>query len=166
MATDTISMKKYSLAEYLSPGMILANLAAKSKEGVIKRAFDGSVAGSKIASFDEAWAAIWERERACRQGWNSESRFRMREPIVSPNPVCAIGIKHEGLDFDSIDANRHRFFVPYPDAEIQTLAFFCSFYRRSADFERRCKRGQLLDAKDAQEIFQIMTHSGENAAKK
>ncbi|HOX87295.1 MAG TPA: cation:proton antiporter [bacterium] len=166
LATDTSSMKKYSLAEYLSPGMILANLAAKSKEGVIKELLTVLSQAGKIASFDEAWAAIWEREKSMSTGMEFGIAIPHARTDCVSQIVCAIGIKHEGIDFDSIDGKPAQIFVLILTPKSKHSPFLQFLSQVSRTLSDAAKRGQLLEAKDAQEIFQIMTHSGENAAKK
>ncbi len=99
------------IARYLKPATVKAALHAGTKAGVIEELVDVLVAAGHVTDRPAALDAVFRRERAMSTG--------LKEGIACPHGrtsavhglVCAVGVKPEGMDFESADGKPSRIFT-------------------------------------------------------
>lgn len=99
------------IAKYLKPDAVKIALNAETKEGVIAELIDLLVAAGHVTDRQAALSAVIQREQAMSTG--------LQEGIACPHGrtsavrdlACAVGVKAEGMDFESADGKPSHIFT-------------------------------------------------------
>lgn len=138
---------------------ISLEIKAREKIAIIEELLDLLVRAGKITDRKAALKCLLEREKKMSTGMHNGLAIPHGKTDSVDSLVAAIGILREGVDFESMDGELSRIFIltvsPANRAgpHIQFLAEISRLLNRSD------VRQQLLDAKTAEEIHEIMTSS-------
>jgi fructose-specific phosphotransferase system IIA component len=138
---------------------ISLEIKAREKIAIIEELLDLLVRAGKITDRKAALKCLLEREKKMSTGMHNGLAIPHGKTDSVDSLVAAIGILREGVDFESMDGELSRIFIltvsPANRAgpHIQFLAEISRLLNRSD------VRQQLLDAKTAEEIHEIMTAS-------
>lgn len=87
----------------LTPETVVLNLRSASKDGVIEELIDVLVAAGRIRDRKVALKCVLERERKMSTGLQNGIAIPHGKTDTVESLVAAIGIKKEGIPFDSLD---------------------------------------------------------------
>jgi Kef-type K+ transport system membrane component KefB/mannitol/fructose-specific phosphotransferase system IIA component (Ntr-type) len=99
------------MPDYVSRDLLNPALTGDTKEEIIRELLGMLDAKGLIANFDEALNAVLQREAGMSTGMQYGIAVPHGRTDVVHNLICAVGLKREGMDFDSIDGEPTRIFV-------------------------------------------------------
>ncbi len=145
-----------NLKKSLKIETIAQELTATTKDGVIENLVDLLVAAGKIKDRLEALRAVLEREKKMSTGMQSGIAIPHGKTDSVDELVAAFGIKHAGVEFDSLDGLPARIFVMTLSPTNRTgphIQFLAEISRQLND---PAVRERLLQAATAEEILTIL----------
>lgn len=151
MAGSAVRMDP-SLIKLLDKNTISVNLEANTKEGILKELVLLATNSGNVVDWQLALKDVLTRENSMSTG--------MQRGIALPHaktdgvlaPCIAIGIKKEGIDFESLDQEPSKLFVlilspkKTSSPHIQVLSTMASVLHKSEDLE------EILNAKNTQKV--------------
>ena len=146
-----MSLKKSLIRETITPA-----LQGVTKEAVIEELVGLLVAAGRIKDRMAALRAVLERERKMSTGMQNGIAIPHGKTETIDGLVTALGIKREGLDFDSLDGQPARIFVMTLSPENRTgphIQFLAEISRQLND---PSIRERLLQATTTDEILNIL----------
>lgn len=99
------------LARYLAPELVVPELAGASKEAVIAELVGVLDRAGYLRDRDRALEAVTAREAKMSTGMEHGVAIPHGRTDAVDRLVCAVGIKREGVDFDSLDGEPARIIV-------------------------------------------------------
>ena len=147
-----------NLKKALKLETISTELQATTKDGVIENLVDLLVASGKIKDRVEALRAVLDREKKMSTGMQSGIAIPHGKIDSVDELVAAFGIKHAGVDFDSLDGLPARIFVMTLSPSNRTgphIQFLAEISRQLND---PTVRDRLLQAASAEEILNILAN--------
>ena len=151
----TAAPAKVSLREFLLPGLIVADLKADDKQGVIEELLDVMDRAGMLPDRDEATRSVWKREQAMSTGLEKGIAIPHGKSVTVGNLVCAVGIKRDGVDFESMDGKpAHFIFLTISPQDRPTPHL--RFMSLVPQLLTEANQEQLLAAKDRNEVYQIL----------
>jgi len=145
-----------NLKKALKLETIAAELKATTKDGVIENLVDLLVSAGKIKDRIEALRAVLEREKKMSTGMQSGIAIPHGKTDSVDELVAAFGIKHAGVEFDSLDGLPANIFVMTLSPTNRTgphIQFLAEISRQLND---PAVRERLLQATTAEEILNIL----------
>jgi fructose-specific phosphotransferase system IIA component len=95
----------------IEPPCIIPDLKSTTKEGIITELVDLLNLQGKILNRDEALRDVWERERTMSTGMEHGIALPHGKSEAVTDICVAVGIKKEGVDFESLDNEKSRLFI-------------------------------------------------------
>jgi len=145
-----------ALHELLDPKSIVTELQAKTKEGVIEELVDLLERAGRISDRDAVLDAVMERESQMSTGLEEGVAVPHAKSGAVSALTAALGIKREGLDFDSADGKPTRIVflliaqLNNPGPHVRALAQLARLLSDPA------MRAALINAKTAEDIIRII----------
>ncbi|MCX6997182.1 MAG: PTS sugar transporter subunit IIA [Kiritimatiellaeota bacterium] len=146
-----------NLNKVLTPATIVMGLKSTTKIAVIEEMVDTLVAAGLIKDRQAALQAIIERERKMSTGMQNGLAIPHGKTNAVDNLVALVGLKPEGLDFESLDGQPAHIFVMTLSPESRTgphIQFLAEVSRQLSDPQIR---ERLLHAATAVEVIQLLT---------
>ncbi len=150
------------IVDLLNPAAIVADLKAKGKNDVLAELTDAIVNLENSLDRDEVINVLQERERLGSTGIGEGVAIPHGKLKNIDNLLISFGRSKAGVDFDSMDAKpAHLFFLLVaPEGSVgvhlKTLA------RISKLLKNPSVRRRLLDARDGEEIYKIISEEEVN----
>ena len=141
----------------LSSGCYCLDIKSGTKHGVIEELVDLMITSGAISDREDVLGAILAREKKMSTGLQEGVAVPHGKSASIDDLVSAVGIKKEGVDFDSLDGKLSRIFVmtvsPMSSAgpHLQYLGEITRILKNADARER------LLTAGSRQEIVDILT---------
>ena len=145
-----------NLKQLLGRDNIFLDLRATDKQGVITELVDRLVQNGRLPNRKAALKAILERERKVSTGMENGVAIPHGKSDSVQDLVTALGIKKEGLDFESADGQPSRIFVMTlcpdnrPGPHLQFLGEISQLLDK-AEIRRR-----LVEAATVDEVLDIL----------
>ena len=99
------------LKNILSPQLVTTHLKGNTKEEIIGELLDILVEDGKVSDRDSVFAELMERERKMSTGIQHGVAIPHAKTKAVKSLVACIGIKREGVDFQSLDGEASRIFI-------------------------------------------------------
>ncbi len=144
------------ITKHLDKNLIITNLRENKKEGVIKELLSSAASKGYIRSYNEVLDAVLSREKSMSTGFEYGVAVPHARTNTVEKIVLIVGIKKDGVDFDSIDGNPSTLFfmIISPEGEagphIQLLAEISKLAKN------RTKCSGLLNASTPEEVIAII----------
>ena len=145
-----------NLKELLSRDNILMNLETTTKEGIITEMIDRLVASGRITNRKAALKAIMEREKKMSTGMQNGIAIPHGKTNSVPDLVTALGIKPEGMDFESMDGLPSRIFIMTLSPVNRTGPHVQFLSEISRILENPDARSRIIQAPDADSILALL----------
>ncbi|NLX12881.1 MAG: PTS sugar transporter subunit IIA [Phycisphaerales bacterium] len=145
-----------NLKELLSRDNILMNLETTTKEGIITEMIDRLVASGRITNRKAALKAIMEREKKMSTGMQNGIAIPHGKTNSVPDLVTALGIKPEGMDFESMDGLPSRIFIMTLSPVNRTGPHVQFLSEISRILENPDVRSRIIQAPDADSILALL----------
>jgi len=152
----TDAKASFNLSKYLKKELIRVDLKSSSKESVIEELVDIAVNAGYITDKDMVFQAVLEREASMSTGFENGIAIPHAKCNASESIILVIGIKKDGVDFESLDEKPTKIFflIISPKAQvgphIQLLAGIGQKMNHAQIRER------LTDAESPDEIIDIL----------
>ena len=146
----------HNLKQLLGRDNIFLNLRASDKQGLITELVDRLFQNGRIPNRKAALKAILERERKASTGMENGIAIPHGKSSSVQDLITALGIKKEGIDFESADGRPSRIFVMTlcPDnragPHLQFLGEMSQLLD-NADIRRR-----MLEAASVDEVLNVL----------
>jgi mannitol/fructose-specific phosphotransferase system IIA component (Ntr-type) len=144
------------MAKSIKPNAVTVALKGNSKETVIGELLDLLVAAGCVSDRQAAYDAVIRRELAMSTGLKNGLACPHGRTNAVHGIVCAVGVKRDGVNFQSLDGKLSRIFTLVLCAEEETVPYleFMSGLRVAMD-ERG--REAVLSAKTEDELYRVLT---------
>ncbi len=145
-----------SEAKAVCPSCVALDLKADTKEGAIRELLELMAGNGLIDDTEQAFSDIVERERSMSTGMQHGIALPHAKTDAVTAMAASIGIKRDGLAFDSLDGQPARIIVllttpkKNPGAHIQFLAGV------GAALKDERRRQQILEAASAEDVIRLM----------
>ncbi len=148
-----------SLKEKLTDDVLIPDLQGAAKETVIDELLDKIRAAGLLTDVDAARKAVWQREESMSTGMQYGIALPHGKTDAVSHMVCAVGIRKEGIDWDSLDGQPSRIFVMVlsPQSSSGPHVRFLSVISQVLDEKGR---ERLLKCSTSAEMLKVLT-SGE-----
>ena len=152
------------LVELLDRGCIKATLQADNKNDAIRELIDLLAENGALADPAAALQAVLEREKVRSTGIGQGIALPHGKYPHGRKPVIAIGLKPDGLDFDSIDGRPVDIMVLMVSPSNQVAQHIQALARISRFLSFDEFRKNLRKATTADEIYEVVKRKEEEAA--
>ncbi|MDR2758853.1 MAG: cation:proton antiporter [Spirochaetaceae bacterium] len=95
----------------IDPGCIALDLKGNTKEGIITELVDLLYSQGKLLDRDEALGDVLQREKTMSTGMEHGIALPHGKSDAVTDICVAVGIKKEGVDFESLDGEKSRLFI-------------------------------------------------------
>jgi mannitol/fructose-specific phosphotransferase system IIA component (Ntr-type) len=102
---------KLALSAYIDPEVLIPNLNANNKPAVLDELLQLATRSNLIRDQQAARDALLAREESGSTGMQNGVALPHAQTHAVDQFVCAIGLKPDGIDFDSLDGQPSRVFV-------------------------------------------------------
>lgn len=140
----------------LSKETIVLNLTATSKEALIEELVDVLVQTGRVKDRKTALKAVLERERKMSTGLQNGIAIPHGKTDTVEGLVAALGIKREGIDFESLDGQPCQIFLMTLSPASRTgphIQFLADISRTLHD---AAIRRQVLEAASEEAVVEIL----------
>jgi mannitol/fructose-specific phosphotransferase system IIA component (Ntr-type) len=100
-----------SLKEKLSPELLIPELKGRTKAEIIDELISAIEKAGKLIDAGQVRKAVWAREESMSTGMQFGVAIPHGRTDAVPSMVCAVGLKKDGVDWDSLDGLPARIFV-------------------------------------------------------
>jgi nitrogen PTS system EIIA component len=145
------------IAEFLSPDAIIANLASRSKTGVIEELSEPlcrTIPGLKTQRIADVLEA---REKLGSTGIGDGVAIPHGKMGELPRLLASFGISREGVNFDAIDGKPTHLFFALVAPENSAGVHLKALARISRLFKSPQFRQSILEARTPAEIYQLIS---------
>lgn len=147
---------RFDLSKYLSVALIEPSLKGTAKSEIIDELLGILQKNGKLGNLQEAKEAVWTREQSMSTGMQFGVAIPHGKTDSVPGLICAIGIKREGVDFDSIDGEPSRIFAITLSPK-NAVAPHLKFMSTISESLNREGRERILACNSAGQIYDILT---------
>lgn len=145
-----------NLKELLRRDNILLNLETTTKEGIIMEMIDHLVACGRIKNRNAALKAILEREKKMSTGMQNGVAIPHGKTNSVPDLVTALGVKPEGMNFESMDGLPSKIFIMTLSPVNRTGPHVQFLSEISRILENPDVREGIIRAPDAETILKLL----------
>jgi mannitol/fructose-specific phosphotransferase system IIA component (Ntr-type) len=154
--------KNEGLGKYVSQDLLILELKGNTKEEVLEELLQLVKSKGLIRNFDEASKAVWEREKSMSTGMQYGVAIPHGRTDAVDRIICAIGLKPDGIDFESIDGQPSRIFVLTLSPATGGTPYM-QFMAMISQMMDKKGREQILAAKNTKELYQILKGDSETS---
>jgi len=146
-----------SLGAHIDPAVLSPNLVGETKEDIIKELIRLVAKSGLVGDLDKVCADVMAREQSGSTGMQHGIALPHAKTKQVEQLVCAIGIKPEGMDFDSLDHELAKIFVlvlspvDVTGPHIRFLAMISQILSENEERER------LLKCRTSDEMYRLLS---------
>jgi PTS system nitrogen regulatory IIA component len=148
------------IVDFVGPELIVPQLQAREKSAVIRELADhlaAHVTGPQRIDREQLAKVLLERERLASTAIGEGVAIPHGKLDAVGKLVACVGRATEGVDFDSMDGRPTHLFFVLVAPENSTGVHLKALARISRLFKDPEFRTRLMQAKDAQEIFKVIS---------
>jgi len=144
------------LAAYISKDVLIPHLKSETKQDIIDELLEVLNQNGLIKNFNGAKKAVYDREESMSTGIQFGIAIPHGRTDAVQRLVCAIGLKPEGVDFNSIDGKPSQVFVLTlsPESASAPHMHFMSMISQALDENGR---KALLTCKTSKQMYEVLT---------
>ncbi|MCK4715525.1 MAG: PTS sugar transporter subunit IIA, partial [Candidatus Marinimicrobia bacterium] len=148
------------LTAYIFKDVLIPSLKSDTKQDIIDELLEVLNQNSLIKNFNGAKKAVYDREESMSTGIQFGIAIPHGRTDAVQRLVCAIGLKPEGVDFNSIDGKPSQIFVLTlsPESASAPHMHFMSMISQALDKEGR---KALLTCKTPKQMYEVLTKTSE-----
>lgn len=151
--------KANAVPEALNSSALTVDLQGETKQAIIKELVELLITSGQLdeAKRQRALDDLFEREASMSTGMQDGIALPHSRTAAVDHLLCAIGVKREGIDFDSLDEQPARIFImtlspkDHPGPYLQFMAELTKFLIREED------REGLLNCRTSDELHRLLT---------
>ncbi|AKJ63628.1 PTS sugar transporter subunit IIA [Kiritimatiella glycovorans] len=146
-----------NLKKVLSPELVFTDLEAEDKDGLITEMVDRLVARGLLKDRQSALEAVREREAKMSTGMQNGIAIPHGKTGTVEQLVAAVGVKPEGIDFDSLDGRPARIIIMTLSPADRTGPHIQFIAEVGRLLSREEVREAILSARSREEILRALT---------
>lgn len=140
----------------LNSSVVSCSLESTTKEGVVRELLALLVSAGKLEDIDQAFSDVMERESQMSTGIQEGVAIPHAKTKAVKELCSAIGIKRDGLDFDSLDGKVSRIFI-LTLSPVDRIGPHVQFLAEiSKIIQSEDVRKALVEAKTNQELLKVL----------
>ncbi|MDA3808983.1 MAG: cation:proton antiporter [Spirochaetaceae bacterium] len=145
----------FNIKKYLNKNLINVSLKGEDKLSIITELIDMAISEGVITDRELVLTAILEREKSMSTGLDNGIAIPHAKCNASDNIILVVGLKKEGIDFDSLDSKPSKLFflIISPKAQVGPHIQLMAEIGRKMINENI--REQIISATSADEIIKI-----------
>jgi Kef-type K+ transport system membrane component KefB/mannitol/fructose-specific phosphotransferase system IIA component (Ntr-type) len=149
-----------NLSSRIKPDCIKVNLVSDDKVSIIEELVELAISSGQLEKVKrkEVIGAIMEREKTMSTGMQYGIAIPHAKTDAVKNMICVLGIKKQGVDFQSLDGEKSNIFVLI----LSPRSFAGPHIRLMADISQLLtdanRRQSLLNAEDANQAFVVLAY--------
>ncbi len=144
------------IMSFLDTKSIIIDLKGKDKKSVIRELVQVLYENKKVKNIEEAVKSVLDREKVGSTGIGSGVAIPHGRTNVVDKLVGALGISHEGVDFESLDGEPAHFIFLILSPLDATGDYLRAISRVSRFFKDRFFREALKNASTVDEVIKII----------
>jgi Kef-type K+ transport system membrane component KefB/mannitol/fructose-specific phosphotransferase system IIA component (Ntr-type) len=148
---------KFNLSKYLTPDNVKIELKGNNKDEIIRELLTLLEQNGNISDYNKAWSAIWEREKSISTGMKFGIAIPHAKTDIVSDIICAVGIKPDGVDFDSIDNIPAQIFVIILIPETATSPYLQLLSKIIRFLSNPDVRDNILSCKSKEQLYRLFT---------
>ena len=148
-----------SLTRFLNEKCISCELKGKTKDEILEEMLTLLIQSGNVENREMVMAALKDREAAGSTGLEKGIAFPHTKTNVVTETCVAIGIKKDGVDFDSMDGNPSKIFIMLVSPVDGTNPLMRAMAAFSGALMHEEVRTSLLEAKNPAEVVEILKDS-------
>ena len=148
-----------SLTRYLNKNCISCSLKGNTKDEILNEMVTLLIQSGNVTNREKVLSALKEREAAGSTGLEKGIAIPHTKTNGVTEPVVAIGIKKDGADFNAMDGNPSQIFVMLVAPVDGTSPLMRAMAAFSGALMHEEVRTALLDAKNADQVVEILKES-------
>ena len=142
--------------EYLDNSCVEFNIAGEAKSDIITELVDLLDKGGKINDREAVLKSIFDREQQMSTGLQSGVAMPHGKTDTVDKMVVAVGLKKDGVDFDSLDGKPSKIFVMTVSSVLHANEHIEFLGEISRVLMRSSIRKALLKVRSKQEFIELM----------
>lgn len=147
----------FDLSQYLYPDAIKHDLKGNNKTEILEELIQLVCKVNKVKNIDSIRKAIWERENAMSTGMQYGIAIPHGKTDAIDKLICAIGIKKEGIDFNSLDEKPTNIFIITLSPK-NTPAPHIQFMSTISQTLNENNRPIIINSNSNKEIYKMFTN--------
>ncbi|UCD16110.1 MAG: cation:proton antiporter [Candidatus Omnitrophota bacterium] len=158
-AGNGVPVEKLKITQVVSPLAVEVVLKGTNKQAIIEELLDILIrAGQLIPSKrKQALADLLDRETTMSTGMQDGIALPHAKSEAVNKPICAIGLKKEGLDFDSLDKQLSKIFILTVSPVKSSKPYLQFMAEISKFFMDKENREKVLSCNKNDKFYQILT---------
>ena len=148
-----------SMTRYLNKNCISCDLKGSTKDEILNEMVTLLIQSGNVTNREQVISALKEREAAGSTGLEKGIAIPHTKTNGVTEPVVAIGIKKDGVDFNAMDGNPSQIFVMLVAPIDGTNPLMRAMAAFSGALMREEVRNALLEANSAEQIVEILKES-------
>jgi Kef-type K+ transport system membrane component KefB/mannitol/fructose-specific phosphotransferase system IIA component (Ntr-type) len=155
------SKGRLKIYEVISPGSVSVNLRGWDKKEIITELVDLLISSGNLASEkrDDVLADLAERESAMSTGMQDGIALPHTKTFAVKHLISAIGVKPEGIDFDSLDGKSSNIFVLTLAPKHNQEPYLQFVGEVTRILINPFVRDRILSAKNTAELYSVLVSS-------
>ena len=141
------------LLRYFAPGCILPRLKAETKQDAIEELLQALDATGSVENLDQVRKDVFERENQMSTGLTEGLAIPHAKTAGVKELVMAVGLKPEGIDFESLDGQPARIVFLAVAGQEDTGPHLECLAEIAQIFSRPEARQRLIAARSADEVL-------------
>ena len=150
---------KYDIANIFHPKAVAFNLRGSDKESIIYELIELLIESGQLSreKKDIAIKDVFDRENLMSTGMQDGIAYPHAKTSAVSRLVCAVGLKKDGVDFDSLDKRPSKIFIltlspkDLSEPQLQFMAEMSKF------LSNQDKRAQLFSCKTNDQLYNALT---------
>lgn len=151
------------IAEFLSPQAVVSELTATSKAEVLHELSRQLARGNPGLRQERLVEVLQEREKLGSTGIGEGVAIPHGKLAGMGQLTASFGVSRSGIDFDAIDGKPTHLFFALVAPENSAGVHLKALARISRLFKNPAFRQNILQAKSAEEIYQLIAHEDSRA---
>ena len=144
------------MVKYLSPALISCNLESTDKIGVIRELCALLAKSGAVKNEESVFSAVMEREKQMSTGLGNGIAFPHAHTDGVSELCVAIGIKKDGIDYESLDGQKAQIFTLIASPAEGNAPHMMVLSEMTGALSKTDVREKILDAKDGEEVISII----------
>ena len=144
----------------LDPACIRLELAASDRDGAIRELVGLIHAKHRLRNVEEALRVVMEREQKMSTSPENGLAVPHGKAASVDRLLVAVGLKQKGIDFKSADGQSAKIIILILSSAAQSGPHVRCLAEIGRLLQSEATRKKILNAKDAETVFRIMTDTG------
>ncbi|MBU1121761.1 MAG: cation:proton antiporter [Candidatus Omnitrophota bacterium] len=154
-----VAAQKLEISQVVSPLAVEVALKGVTKQAIIEELLDILIKAGQLSSVKrkQALSDLLDREETMSTGMQDGIALPHAKSLAVKSPICAIGLKKEGLDFDALDKKLSKIFI-LTLSPVKSLKPYLQFMAEiSKFFVDKENRDKVLSCNRNDKFYEILT---------